>query len=125
MLPDLSMLCHGYYKDQLENAENENAPSGCAGVRFLLSEKPQASASWRPDPYFKGTLVTAANHSDGQQIITVVEGTIRSIACRRFCVDADGRPSADGMCGACRALPEERAFREHVIARHARLIGLE
>ena len=44
--------------------------------------------------------------------VTSVEGTLRSTGCTGFCLDAEGRPLADGMCNPCRLLPKQQAFRE-------------
>ena len=116
--PDLSTVCHGYYKPSIVLSK-ANGTSFAADVRFLLERMPDARALWRPDAYFTGTLAIGGSSSAPQEV--AVEGTLRSVRCRRLNVGADGSRGLHGMCDACRALPCEHTFKELVRKHHLAL----
>ena len=116
--PDVSVVCHGYHKSTLVLSRADGT-TFAADVRFLLEREPTERAAWRPDRYFTSELRVGT--ASGAPRDLVVDGTLRSAHCRRLNTGVDGKPGLHGMCGPCRALAQDHAFKELVRKHHLAL----
>jgi hypothetical protein len=110
--PKMGDLCMGYWKPTLA------VSAGVADLRPLLEEEPTDGAAWRPDRWFRGSLLVSQGNG-AEPTTTVVEGTLRAVGCKRYCVVGDGRRATDGMCDVCRRLPSDNNFHKMLTRRVA------